>query len=60
MKNQDNYGMKVYFFEFDINMKENNRSNITRERQMLLIRTEKYELWLSLDNILQAVYKFKK
>jgi hypothetical protein len=60
VKNQDNYGMKVYFFEFDINMKENNRSNITRERQMLLIRTEKYELWLFLDNILKAAYKFKK
>ena len=41
-------------------MKENNSQKITKERQMLLIRTEKYELWLWLDNILQAAYKFKK
>ena len=46
--------------EFDINIKENKRSKITRERQMLLIRTGKYELCLWLDDILQAVYKFKK
>jgi hypothetical protein len=39
---------------------ENKRSKITRERQMLLIRTEKYELWLRLDDNLQAAYKFRK
>jgi hypothetical protein len=41
-------------------MKENKRTKITRECQMLLIRTEKYELCLWLDDILQAAYKFKK
>jgi hypothetical protein len=33
-----------------------------KNAQMLLIRTQKYELWLWLlpDDILQAAYKFKK
>ena len=38
-------------------MEENNSQKITRERQMLLFRTEKYELWLYSSiyiNILQA------
>jgi hypothetical protein len=40
-------------------MKENKRSKITRKRQMLLIRMEKYELCLWLEDIVQAAYKFK-
>ena len=61
MKNQDNYGTKVYIFlQFEINTKENKRSKITRKRQMLLIRMKKYELCLWLEDILdlQAAYKF--
>jgi hypothetical protein len=61
VKNQDNYGTKVYIFlQFEINTKENKRSKITRKRQMLLIRMKKYELCLWLEDILdlQAAYKF--
>jgi hypothetical protein len=55
MKNQDNYGMKYNFLNLILIWKKSRgQKSQELERQMLLIRTEKYELCLWLDDILQA------